>query len=157
MKKLLCLLLALLSLTVPALAESAPQSVRLAFEDGFSLSLPSGWVCYDVAPELAADGYIYCLGSTDGAHLMYIQRWASDLNTLEDLVAVLENRNEIELRSTNTSDSGNAFLMYHFSGSDSCGGMLLHDGSILNLIFTPQSDNALMITAATALASFSAE
>lgn len=158
MKKYICLLLALLALVTPVLAETAaPETVRLAFEDGFSLTLPAGWVRYELDPALADEGYIYCLGSADGAQLMYIQRWASDVTDLEELVAALEERMEIELRSTNTSDSGEAFLMYRFSLEDSCGGMLIHDGSILNLLFTPQSDDALMLTAATILASFSAE
>ena len=88
---------------------------------------------------------------------MYIQRWKTDLNTIDDLVAALEDRSEIELRSTNTSASGAGFLMYQFSGTDACGGMLLHEGSILNLFFTPQSDSALMLTAANVLTSFAAD
>lgn len=153
MKKLLCCLLALLALMTPILAESTPETVRLTFEDGFSLSLPADWVSYAVDSALADGGYIYCLGSADGAHLMYIQRWKTDLNTIEALTASLEDRAEIELRSSNTSESGEAFLMYSFVDRDASGGMLLLDGSILNLIFTPQSDDALMLAAATVLSS----
>lgn len=153
MKKLICLLLALLALTAPALAESNPETVRLAFEDGFSLSLPANWVSYAIDPALNDDGCIYCLGSADGAHLMYIQRWNTSLDNLDALAASLEGRNEIELRSNSASESGEGFLMYNFVDSDASGGMLLMDGSILNLIFTPQSDDALMLTAATVLTS----
>jgi len=156
MKKLLCCIIALVLIMIPVLAESAPETVRLAFEDGFSLSLPADWVSYALEPTLADDGFIYCLGSPDGAHLMYIQRWKTNLTTIEELSAALEDRTEIELRTANASESGEAFLMYSFTASDASGGMLLLDGSILNLCFTPQSDNALMLTAATVLTSFSA-
>lgn len=157
MKKLLCCILALLALTAPVLAETMPDTVRLSFEDGFSLSLPAEWVSYALDPALSDAGYIYCLGSADGANLMYIQRWRTELTSLDALTASLEERAEIELRSTNTSETGEAFLMYSFTESDASGGMLLLDGSILNLFFTPQSDDALMLTAATVLTSFSAE
>lgn len=153
MKKLFCCLLALLALISPVLAEPTSETVCLAFEDGFSLSLPADWVSYAVDPALADIGCIYCLGSADGTRLMYIQRWKSDLDSLEELAASLEDRNEIELRSTNTSESGESFLMYSFTDADASGGMLLLEDSILNLFFTPQSDDSLMLTAAAVLSS----
>lgn len=153
MKKLLCCLFALLALVSPVFAETASETVHLAFEDGFSLSLPADWVSYAVDPSLADIGCIYCLGSADGTRLMYIQRWKSDLDTLDALAASLEERTEIELRSTNTSEAGEPFLMYCFTDVDASGGMLLLEGSILNLFFTPQSDDALMLTAAAVLSS----
>lgn len=156
MKKLLCCILMLLMLLPAATAEQA-GSVNVTFEDGFTLSLPADWVRFEVAPELQPDGYIYCLGSADGAQLMYVQRWKTQLSTIDELSASLEEREEIELRTVNTSASGEPFLMYSFIGGDASGGMLLLNGSILNLLFTPQSDHALMLTAATILTSFSAE
>lgn len=153
MKKFLCCLFALLALISPVLAEPASETVHLTFEDGFSLSLPADWVSYAVDPSLADMGCIYCLGSADGARLMYIQRWKSEYDTLEALAASFEDRNEIELRSTNISESGESFLMYSFTDADASGGMLLLEDSILNLFFTPQSDDALMLTAAAVLSS----
>jgi len=148
MKKLLCCLLALISLFAFCSAEGLYDSVQLTFEDGFTLRLPSDWVSYEVAPELAESGYIYCLGAADGSQLLYIQRWASDMESIDDLAAALEGRSEIKNHTTGVSDSGTPFLMYNFADADASGCMQLFDGSILNFIFTPQSSNDLMLTAA---------
>lgn len=151
MKKLLCCLLALISLISMAIAEEPAPSVNVTFEDGFSLSLPADWVSYEVDSALAENGYIYCLGSADGAQLMYIQRWATDLATIDDLRVALDARDEIELSA---AEASNGFLMYSFSGADCSGCAALFNGSILNLLFTPQSDSEMMLIAATALESF---
>lgn len=150
MKKLLCCLLALIALVPAVLAEST-DSVNVTFEDGFTLSLPADWVSYEVAPELQEIGFIYCLGSADCAQLMYIQRWNTDIASIDDLRAALEVRGEIKLSAAQAS---NDFLLYSFNDSDCSGCAALLDGSILNLLFTPQSDSEMMLIAATALASF---
>ena len=151
MKKLLCCLLALLALIPAALSEKA-DIVNVTFEDGFTLSLPADWVSYEVSAELQESGFIYCLGSTDGAQLMYIQRWNTDIATIEDLRSALELREEIKLSATQAS---NDFLLYSFTDADCSGCAALLNDSILNLLFTPQSDSEMMLIAATALASFS--
>lgn len=148
MKKLLCCILALLCLIPFACAEDAYDSVRLTFEDGFTLSLPSDWVSYEVSPELAEAGYLYCLGTADASQLMYIQRWATDIKTIDELVSVLENRAEVQNPISGVSDSGQPFLMYTFADADASGCMQLFDGSIVNFVFTPQSSTDLMLTAA---------
>jgi hypothetical protein len=103
-----------------------------------------------VDPALADEGFIYCLGSADGKHLMYIQRWATDLTSIEDLAAYLETREEIELRFT-AAEATNGFLMYNFAGVDCSGCATLMEDSILNLLFMPQSDSESMLIAATVL------
>lgn len=153
MKRLLCCLLALMMLIPVCLAEEPFDSARVTFEDGFSLSLPADWVSYAVDPALAELGYIYCLGSVDGERLMYIQRWAAGVTDIEALSAHLESRDEIELRS----DANGDFLMYSFVGADCSGCATVLDGSVLNLLFLPQSDSENMLIAATVLESFSAE
>ena len=150
MKKLLCCLLALIALLPTALAEGT-DTVKVTFEDGFTLSLPADWMSYEVAPELQNIGFIYCLGSEDRTQLMYIQRWNTDIASIEDLRAALEVRAEIKLSASQVS---NDFLLYSFNDSDCSGCAALLDGSILNLLFTPQSDSEMMLIAATALASF---
>lgn len=153
MKKMLISLLALLTLGAFALAEAPYASVRLEFEDGFALSLPADWVSYAVTPEQADAGYLYCLGSADGARLMYIQRWNTDCADMGELRAALEDRDEIILRSDGDES---AFLMYNFAEQDCSGCVTLLDGSILNLIFLPQSDAENMMIAATILESYEA-
>ena len=156
MKKLLCCILALISLIPFAIAEETIASAGVTFEDGFTLSLPADWVCYAVDPALADEGFIYCLGSADGEHLMYIQRWATDLDSLEALAAYLETREEIELRFT-AAEATNGFLMYNFVDVDCSGCATLMEDSILNLLFMPQSDSESMLIAATVLESFTIE
>ena len=151
MKRLLCCLLALISLIPMAIAEETIEPVNVTFEDGFTLSLPADWVSYEVDPALQESGFIYCLGSADGAQLMYVQRWATDLTSIDELRTALEAREEIKLSA---SDASNGFLMYSFTGADCSGCAALFNGSILNLLFTPQSDSEMMLIAATALDSY---
>lgn len=155
MKRLLCCLLALISLIPFTLAEEPYDSVSVTFEDGFTLPLPADWVSYAVDPTLSEQGYIYCLGTTDGAQLMYIQRWATDLTDMNALRDAMAARDEIELRDSENTDS--ASLFYSFTAADASGCMLLYEGSILNLVFTPQSDASLMLTAAMVAEGFKAE
>jgi len=152
MKKLLCILLTMLMLIPFAAAESHYESVTLAFEDGFSLSVPSDWVSFPLTEEQQASGFIYCLGSADAARLMYIQRWNTDYASLADLQSDMEQRPEIVLRSSNES-----FLMYNFSSGDCSGCMTLLNGDVLNLLFLPQSDPENMLIAATIATTFKTE
>ena len=145
MKRILCCLLALILLGALASAEEIRDTVRVQFEDGFALSLPSDWVSYEVAPELADSGFIYCLGSADGAQLMYIQRWNAGYAELNELESALASREEIELRTT---ADGNRFLMYNFADADCSGCVTLFNGSVLNLLVLPQTDSECMLTAA---------
>ena len=86
--------------------------MRLTFEDGFSLSVPADWVSYEVPDELADEGYCYCLGSTDGERLMYIQLWPTSCEDLDALREMLSVRDEIVLREG--SEDQTDFLMYNF-------------------------------------------
>lgn len=151
MRRLLISILALLILGSFALAEAPYESVRVAFEDGFALSLPADWVSYEVTEDLAQEGYLYCLGSADGTRLMYVQRWKSDCADLGELRTALEDRSEIVLRS---EEEENTFLMYNFAEQDCSGCATLLEDSVLNLIFLPQSDPENMMIAATILESY---
>ena len=153
MKKMVCCLLALIALIAPATAEDVCDSVRVAFEDGFSLSLPADWVRYDVAPELSEAGFIYCLGSADGARLMYVQRWNTGCADLSELEASLSSRPEIELRTSVSDGESAGFLTYNFTDADCSGCATLFDGTVLNLLFLPQSDAENMLLAATIMES----
>lgn len=155
MKRLLCCLLALISLIPFTLAEEPYDSVNVTFEDGFTLPLPADWVSYAVDPALAEQGYIYCLGSADGAQLMYIQRWSTGLTDMGSLREAMASRDEIELRDSENTDGDSLF--YSFTAADASGCMLLYESSILNLVFTPQSDANLMLTAAMIAEGFHAE
>lgn len=156
MKKMICCILALLAICTAALGEMPYETVRLNFEDGFSLSLPASWVSYEVPGELSEQGFLYCLGSSDAAQLMYIQRWPSDCIDLDGLKTELVSRDEIVLGSSLASASGASFLMYNFAEADCSGCMTLLDGDVLNLLFLPQSDENAMLIAATVMDSYAA-
>ena len=89
MKKILVCLFALLMLGSFAFAEMPYESIRMEFEDGFALDLPSDWMRYDVGAELADRGFIYCLGTSDASRLLYVQRWAADYTNLSELQEAL--------------------------------------------------------------------
>ena len=156
MKRWICTLVALALLAVSAFAEMPYESVRIEFEDGFALSLPADWVSYEVPEDLNDQGFLYCLGSADGARLMYIQRWSSDCADLAALQAELEQQDEIVLRSSLESVSGTPFLMYNFADTDCSGCLTLLDGDVLNLLFLPQSDDSTMLIAANVMGSYDA-
>ena len=154
MKKMICCILALLTICAAALGEMPYETVRLDFEDGFSLLLPADWVSYEVPGELSEQGFLYCLGSADGAQLMYVQRWSTGCSDLDELKADLELRDEISLGSNLESASGAPFLMYSFTEADCSGCMTLLDGDVLNLLFLPQSDDDAMLIAANVMDSY---
>ena len=148
MKRILCCLIAILMLSVTALSETSANTVRLEFENGFSLSLPSDWGSFAVSPELKEAGFIYCLGSADAAQLMYIQNLEGEYANFDALQAVFETRPEIVLRSTVEAASGRPFLLYNFAEEDCSGCAALYEGSVINLLFMPRSDADFMLTAA---------
>ena len=152
MKRLICCILILMMCT--ACAEALYDTVRVTFEDGFSLSVPSDWVSYQVCEENAQDGYLYCLGTSDGSRLMYIQRWAAEYADLEALQADLEACPDITLRSASVNAQGVEFLMYNFTDLDASGCMTFCEDSVINLLFIPQSDTENMLIAASTMESF---
>lgn len=151
LKKTLCLLLLAALFTLPAFAETPESTVRVQFEDGFSLSLPTDWVSFEVSPEDAEVGVMYCLGNADASRLLYVQRWSAPFSDLDALRAALEGDSNVVLRSD--ADSSSPFLMYNLASSDASGCIALFADGVLNLLFTPQSDADYMLTAATIMES----
>lgn len=147
-KRWLATLLAALALaTGCASGEAAYESVRINFEGGFSLSVPSDWVSYEADDEARAQGIGYVLGSVDGSRLMYVQQWQTERETLKELEEALRSQEDVQIL---TGDLGGdkAFLMYAMNDRDCTGCLTLHAGTVLNLMFTPQSDAEFMAMAA---------
>lgn len=155
MRRAAALLLALAALCAAGGAETLYDAVRLSFEEGFSLSVPADWVSFAVPEALAQQGYRYCLGSEDGARLMYVQLWPSDCADMEALRAQLAAREEIVLREGSGEET--AFLLYNFADADASGCAALLNGEVLNLVFVPQSDADNMLIAATVMESYAPE
>ena len=135
-------------------AETAvPATVRMGFEDGFSLELPEGWLYHPVSAEMAAEGVVYCLSDAAGEGWLYIQNWTTDCADMDELKELIGRTTE--LQTSGVYDfNGTDFVVYDLSEGDvSCCAALL-DGRVLNLVFTPQSDADFMAVAAQILNTF---
>ena len=133
-----------------------PQSagVCLAFEDGFSLELPEGWLCYNLSGEMAEKGVLYCLSDATGSQWLYIHRWSTDCANMNELSALIERATHPQTSGV-YNFNGTDFLVYDITEGDvSCCAALM-DGYILNFVFTPQSDADFMAAAAGIMNSFS--
>lgn len=158
MKKIICMLLALLLTGCAAFAQEvstqAPvEFITIGFEDGFSLSLPDDWMHYPISAEMADDSVLYCLSSADASRWLYIQSWETDCKNVQELHALISETAKPEnsgVYSFNQTD----FVVYDLMDSDvSCCAVLLNGGA-LNFVFTPQSDSGFMLIAAQIISSF---
>ena len=130
-----------------------PEVVPLAFEDGFSLELPEGWRYHSLSAEMAEKGVLYCLSDATGERWLYIHRWDTDCADLNDLSALIERATHPQTSGV-YNFNGTDFLVYDIAEGDvSCCAALM-DGSILNFVFTPQSDADFMAAAAGIMNSF---
>ena len=90
LKKTLCLLMALCLCAACAAAcavvEEAGPTFTLAFEEGFTLEIPEGWVSYPVEDEVIR----YALGDGSGERFLYILAQSTALESFDDVRADLE-------------------------------------------------------------------
>lgn len=152
MKKLLCVLL-LVCLCVPAALSEAADTIRLRFEDGFSLSLPQGWVRYEVSEADAAEGLRYILGDGHGERFLYIRRQATDLSDMDALRAEIDARPDCS-RSSALDLNGQDFASFIIPDLNASGCVTLIDGELLSFLFTPQDSKEYMLLVAEIMASF---
>lgn len=174
MKTLLSILLAACLLAAPgALAEAgaapdasllpSPEEVSaldasealftLWFEEGFSLSLPEGWVSYAVNAEDATKGIRYALGDGQGDHFLYIQLVPTDIGDSAALERAVEASPDCS-KTGNLSFNGASFVTFIDSARNaSCCATLLNS-RLLTFIFTPQSDSDYMLTVSRLMATF---
>jgi len=152
MKKWICALLALLMLCTMASAESA-EPVCLNFEDGFSLSLPAGWLYYEPSGEMRQQNVLYCLSDAAGEGWLYVQRWESDCADADALLTMV-NEEAKPISSGKYPFNGFDFVVYDLEQADvSCCATLMN-GSIFNFVFTPQSSPDFMVVAAQIIGTF---
>lgn len=153
MKRILCLLTALLiACCAPARAQTT-GAVRLAFEDGFALDVPADWRYYPVRPDMAAQKVAYCLSDADAQHWLYIQIWPTDCADTAALQARIQ-RSAPEISGVSCFN-GTDFIIYNLPKQDvSCCAALL-EGQVLNFVFTPRSDADFMAAAVQLVSTFS--
>lgn len=128
---------------------------RVAFEEGFSILLPEGWLYYPIDKNMADTGVYHALSSADGTRQIYIQLWDTDCATIEDLETMICNTTSPV--TTGIHDfNGTPFLVYDLPEDGISCASTMWEGRILNIVFYPQSDVGYMLTAAGIMQSFSA-
>ena len=134
-------------------ATQVPNTVKMAFEDGFSLQLPEGWLYHPVAQDMADQGVVYCLSNAAGTGWLYIQNWNTDCADMDELKELIDRTTEVQTSGV-YDFNGTGFVVYDLTEVDvSCCAALV-DGRVLNLVFTPQSDADFMAVAAQILNTF---
>jgi len=145
-RKLLCLATALCLCAAVALAEA--ERFTLRFDEGFSLSLPEGWVSYP-----AGEGSIhYALGSGDGAHFLYILIQPTRVDSFDAMRAAIEANGDCD--STSPLElNGREFAAFIAPALNASGCATFRDGQLITFLFTPQDDSEFMLEAAAIMAS----
>lgn len=150
MKKFFCALMVLSMICSFAMAE---ESVRLGFEDGFSLELPADWLHYNVDGTMADRGVLYCLSDAAAERWLYIQSWESGCESVDELLDLV-NESAAPVNSGKYNFNGSEFVVYDMQEGDvSCCATLLN-GDLINFVFTPQSDPDFMVIAAQVIGTF---
>ena len=149
MKRTVCLVLALL-LCCAACAEGK-GAFTLRFDDGFSLSLPEGWVSYP-----PSEGVRYALGDGSGARYLYILAGPSEYEDFDALQAAISGRERCQ--STSALDlNGQRFAAFIAGDLNASGCATLMNGEQITFLFTPQDDPEYMLAVAEIMASFRLE
>ena len=148
MKRAACLVLALL-LCAACAAESG--AFTLKFDEGFSLSLPSGWVSYP-----PSEGVRYALGDGTGARYLYILAGPADYADFDAMQAAIARREHCH--TTSALDlNGQRFAAFIADDLNASGCATLMNGEMLTFLFTPQDDPEYMLAVAEIMASFRLE
>lgn len=149
MKKWLCLLLAALTLLGGcALAEGAEGKFTLRFEEGFSLTLPEGWVSYGPLDENTP----YALGDGEGRYL-YVQLTDTEFDSFEALQGALDGWEGCTPTSA-LNLNGQTFAAFILPEQNAGGCATVLNGRQLTVLFTPQSDTEFTVAVAEIMASF---
>ena len=141
------LLLAALLCAACALAEDG-DTFALRFDEGFSLSIPAGWVSYAVDDPTIR----YALGDGEGRY-MYILVQPSPYADFEAMRAAIEEREDCGKPSP-LDLNGQPFAAFIVPGLNASGCATLLGGEALTFLFTPQADSDYMLTVAKIMASF---
>ena len=146
MRKLLCVVTALCLCVAVALAEA--ERFTLRFDEGFSLSLPEGWVSYP-----AGEGPIrYALGAGDGTRYLYILIQPTQADSFDAMRAAIEAN--ADCQSTSLLElNGREFAAFIAPALNASGCATFRDGQLITFLFTPQDDSEFMLEAAAIMAS----
>ena len=130
-----------------ALAE-AGERFTLRFPEGFSLSLPAGWVSYPIEDATIR----YALGDGAGRYL-YVLAQPSPFSDFDDVRAAIDARED--LGKTSPLDlNGQPFAAFIAPELNASGCATLLGGELITFLFTPQDDSEYMLTVAQIMASY---
>lgn len=134
-------------------ADSNALVNRQKFDHGYAISLPDGWLYYEITDEMAEKGVVYALSCEDGTRQIFIQEWKTDCTDIESLNTLIQEKT-VPQSSGVHEFNGTSFVIYDLPSEDvSCAAALMN-GKVLNIIFAPQSDSEFMVTAARIMQSF---
>ena len=139
----------------PEAADSpeAGEDFELWFEEGFSLTLPGGWVSYAVSDQDREAGVRYALGDGTGARNLYIQVADTSIADVDALSEAVENTDGLN-KTGDLTFGGVEFVAFIDAAQNaSCCATLL-DGALATFVFTPQTDSDYMLTVSRVMESF---
>ena len=140
---LLWVIVALCLCAAGALSEEETKTFDLRFDEGFTLSLPEGWVSYP-----ALEGPIrYILGAGDGARFLYILVQPAPDGGFEAMRAAIEANADCG-RTSPLDLNGRTFAAFIAPRLNASGCATLADGKVVTFLFAPQDDSDFMLTAA---------
>jgi len=146
-KKLICLALALLLYAATLAASAEGGTFALRFDEGFTISLPEGWVSYP-----AGNGPIrYALGPGDGARFLYIQVQPTDIDNTDAMREAIEKSGQCG-KTSPLELNGKDFAAFVAPDLNASGCATIHDGQLITFLFTPQDDSDYMLVAAEIMA-----
>ncbi len=146
-KKLICLALALLLYAATLAASAEGGTFALRFDEGFTISLPEGWVSYP-----AGNGPIrYALGPGDGARFLYIQVQPTDIDNPDAMREAIEKSGQCG-KTSPLELNGKDFAAFVAPDLNASGCATIHDGQLITFLFTPQDDSDYMLVAAEIMA-----
>jgi len=132
---------------------AASESFVLWFDEGFGLSLPEGWVCYDVNAEDAKAGIRYALGDATGARYLYIQLTDSRYEDIEALTQAVDAAQNL-MKSGRLTFGGLEFVSFIDQDRNASCCATVWGENLLVFIFTPQNDLDYMLDASRMMETF---
>lgn len=137
----------------PTPEAAEPEEYEVWFEEGFALTLPEGWVRYDVSDEDRADGIRYILGDGSGERLLYILLQPARVADIEALGEAVENTDGLA-KTGDLSFGDTDFVAFIDSRQNASCVATLWGNDLAVFMFTPQSDSDFMLTASKLMESF---
>lgn len=134
-------------------AQEPSPSYVVWFEEGFGLSLPEGWVRYEISDADAEAGVRYALGDGSGENFLYIQLTPTELSSFGALSRAVDARPDYA-KTGSLTFGGVEFVTFIDGDRNASCCATLWDRNLLAFIFTPQSDLDYMLVVSKVMETF---